>query len=391
MQQIAQFNCSSKATHKRRPLQSISDGAREWEFKQGRKTRGEASQALLNPSRKMERKAVQLFFLIITVLVLTSLVPSPHLIQTVEGFSLSLSVQGSEIAVDREFPFMASLQYSTTNNPRHRCGATIIGSRWLLTASHCVVIDGATVPPTTITILTGSNKLSGCSMGDLMGSATMVRNSNCIRARAKRIISHENYDSSRIINDIALIELYDDLPFGSALQPIRLALIRPSYNTPHKVAGWGYYDSTRTVSNVLRKGSLPIVQDSYCNAMYLGMSTIRGQVCAGAGEGVDTCAGDSGGPLFFHQGNSWVQLGLTSYGPDKCGVPESYTNRGVYTSVEFFGDWIMRKTNITAEGNVTRVDNIFTEAAYGHASSAGLSCIALILPVLLLVFVHLIQ
>lgn len=52
---------------------------------------------------------------------------------------------------------------------------------------------------------------------------------------------------------------------------------------------------------------------------------------------LDTCKGDSGGPLMtFVSNNVWVLAGLTSYGHE-CALPEY---AGIYTRVAAFEDWI---------------------------------------------------
>ncbi|KAG2377961.1 hypothetical protein C9374_008583 [Naegleria lovaniensis] len=315
----------------------------------------------------------------------------------IHAMTLKVSVQGGQIVMDsREFPFMASLQYqpSPQRDPYHRCGGTIIAKRWILTAGHCVVLSGQVIPSNKLSVMVGSYRLSTCSLEGFMdgvssspgssltsnresmertttatttGRTTQFRFWNCIRARVKHIHVHPRYSDAFAANDIALLELHEDLPWTSTIQPIALTLKRPSFETQHFVLGWGYYSGANRVSDFLRKGMVPIVPDSACNELRLGMSTSRGQTCAGAGEGVDTCAGDSGGPLLFIQHGIYTQTGLTSYGPDKCGVQESYTNRGVYTSVDFHQQWIMSLTNLTSFGNFTKADlQLFGEAWSRH-------------------------
>ena len=49
--------------------------------------------------------------------------------------------------------------------------------------------------------------------------------------------------------------------------------------------------------------------------------------------------GDSGGPLFCKKDGRWVQAGVVSFGPKKCGtkgIP------AVYTAVSPFVEWIKR-------------------------------------------------
>jgi secreted trypsin-like serine protease len=56
---------------------------------------------------------------------------------------------------------------------------------------------------------------------------------------------------------------------------------------------------------------------------------------------VDSCNGDSGGPLAYRIGDTeapWYLIGIVSYGTRKCGVGIP----GVYTKVTNYLDWIER-------------------------------------------------
>lgn len=59
-------------------------------------------------------------------------------------------------------------------------------------------------------------------------------------------------------------------------------------------------------------------------------------ICAGGEEGIDTCRGDSGGPLTWIK-NKIELWGVTSAGNNHCGKKGS---PGLYTKVIDYLDWI---------------------------------------------------
>ena len=108
------------------------------------------------------------------------------------------------------------------------------------------------------------------------------------------------------------------------------------------VAGWGavqYIDENNAVfPTQLQDATVPLVTNAVCNApqSYNGAVSAN-QMCAGYAEGeIDTCAGDSGGPLFIVQNGQQIQVGITGFG-NGCGLPNFY---GIYTNVSHFIPWL---------------------------------------------------
>lgn len=67
----------------------------------------------------------------------------------------------------------------------------------------------------------------------------------------------------------------------------------------------------------------------------LGQKIVETQFCAISDKGVDTCHGDSGGPLFYKHRNIYYLHAIASYG-NSCGG----TYPSIYTKVNKFLDWI---------------------------------------------------
>lgn len=84
-----------------------------------------------------------------------------------------------------------------------------------------------------------------------------------------------------------------------------------------------------------------------CNRVYsmLNVRIESKQVCAGGEQGLDSCNGDSGGPLMAQDrsdSKNPIQylVGIVSFGPRQCGTRGW---PGVYTRVSAFTDWILSK------------------------------------------------
>lgn len=92
--------------------------------------------------------------------------------------------------------------------------------------------------------------------------------------------------------------------------------------------GWGSLGSGAMIPIALKKIRIPLVDHDNCNDdnSYRGLITPR-MVCAGLDQGgIDTCEGDSGGPLTIAN----LLIGVVSWGGKTCGSPNYF---GVYTRV----------------------------------------------------------
>lgn len=113
------------------------------------------------------------------------------------------------------------------------------------------------------------------------------------------------------------------------------------------VAGWGYTESLDK-SDVLLKAKLPRVDREQCQTRLdayrrkYNITITAKQICAGSENLVDTCAGDSGGPLMWQESYlnrpRFVLFGVVSYGIQTCG---SVDFPGVYARVGSYLGWIL--------------------------------------------------
>ncbi|XP_050717404.1 trypsin II-P29-like [Eriocheir sinensis] len=236
-------------------------------------------------------------------------------------------VVGGYVTVLHEWPWQVALR--KISDDFIFCGGSLVSPEWVVTAAHCMQYILKTDMYVTV--------------GDYEREIS-TNNRLRVAVGVETVVSHPQYDTLTVDNDIALLRLSKALEYTLAVAPICLPCGMSETNFQKgtgTVTGWGTTASNGNVSQVLLEAQLPLLTTKECR-IYHGNSVTTNMLCTYQ-EGKDACQGDSGGPLAWKDAaNLHYLAGVVSWG---YGCADA-NSPGVYTKVTKYLDWIQKETSI---------------------------------------------
>jgi endonuclease G len=198
-----------------------------------------------------------------------------------------------------------------------RCSGVLVAPTLVLTAGHC---DSDELD----TVFLGGNNLWETENGELIPIAQRTRYPDHWLNFDVTLLTLETPATTPptpVVRDCALGDLLD----GAAVE----------------IVGFGKTDQWGTQSSHVLVSARTTIRDADCSQANVGCHEDvqpGGELIAG-GDGVDTCEGDSGGPLYLWTSTGEpVLAGVTSRAVSPADPPCG--NGGIYTRLDAIADWI---------------------------------------------------
>ncbi|XP_062055928.1 serine protease 44-like [Lepus europaeus] len=195
----------------------------------------------------------------------------------------TMKIVGGAPAPERRWPWQVSLQ----SKGNHVCGGSLISSRWVLTAAHCIL------GYEDYTVKLGDHRLRPPS-------------TNSVMVPVRDIVIHQEFNSNSMSHDLALALLAFSVNFTLYIQPVCLPekLVEVDSGTACWVTGWGRLAPNLSIPSPveLQEVEQDIIPYNICNAQFqkeLGsLSNIvrKGMICGYRHKGKSPCWETQVGP-----------------------------------------------------------------------------------------------
>lgn len=208
-----------------------------------------------------------------------------------------------------EFPWFVRLKVVNNDNVNFICGGSIISTRTILTAAHCVTHRNANTRILDVVVADHDKSIDGD--GEYYVKVCDQISHSLYKGPRINPQTGFNYDY-----DVGIVTLCNDLKWSPQVSPICLPENNFRVSRDATVAGWGSTQSKDTGDpNILQKKELFVMTKDECDSVRNDFG--QRQICALYPTG-NTCSGDSGGPLIEKKADAYTLVGILSYGETDC-------------------------------------------------------------------------
>ncbi|KRZ79030.1 Serine protease 30 [Trichinella papuae] len=245
-------------------------------------------------------------------------------------------IVGGWVAKPYSFPWTVHILTHTSGFWYESCGGSLISlysknaSDTILTASHCVRVNNRFVDPNAITVTAGAFNLKKLEEPHRVTSKVLAYMSN-------------NFGDVSKPNDIAILRLKVEIPHSEYISPVCLPYYYQElpWGETCFVSGWGL--TRGRPSSKLRQVGTPILRKKDCRFI-----DAYDMFCAGDMRGgKDSFQVDSGGPLVCKLNDTFVQIGIVSFGDGNARTDHP----GIYTKVPYYVSWIYYEGSMLPESS----------------------------------------
>ncbi len=263
-----------------------------------------------------------------------------------KGGSVQPKIVGGSTTSISQYPWQAAVVISPSKlsgnaHQRQFCGGSLLTSRIVVTAGHCIADGDPDCATNALCVLNdpGGDKTVQLDANDLdvvLGRTTLSDTSQGAEVGVQAVKLRANYNGNFQGDGVPRFDVaYLVLSSASSQTPIKIAGTDEGAlwdaDSPVDVSGWGTTSESPLADTVdtLRVATVAVIADSTCSGDYGSDFDSATMVCAGfPSGGVDTCSGDSGGPLEAPlEGGGYRLVGITGWGEGcaEAGFPGVYT------------------------------------------------------------------